>query len=104
MAVDRQLDEPVNEFGVGNAALLPEPRVHADLGEPRYGIYFIHDDFFILRKEEIHPRHALTAQYREGPYCKLFQRRKIFIPGQTWHVIIFHPNRCRCVLVYGQIV
>src|SRR5262249_11676858 len=59
VALQRQLDQPVQQLRIGDAACLPQLGIHADLGEARHGIDLVDvERAGIAVEEAIHPRQA----------------------------------------------
>ena len=56
-----ELNQPVDEFGVGNPACLPKLGIHADFGEAGDRIEFVYKDLAVFGNKEVNPRHALAA-------------------------------------------
>src|ERR1051326_751879 len=59
MSLQGELDQPVDQSPVAQAACLPHARIHADGGEPRDGINLIHQESAgLLLKKKIDAPHA----------------------------------------------
>ena len=66
MALQAKLDQAVEQFGIGNAAGLPELGIHADLREAGHRVDLVEiDRARILVEEEVHSRQPAQVQRDE---------------------------------------
>ena len=65
MALERERDKPVEQLGIGDAALGEELRVDARRGEAGNRVELVDDHLAVGAHEEVDPRHALAVRRDE---------------------------------------
>src|SRR5271156_4049688 len=66
MQLNRQLDQPINQLRIRQSGGFPQLRIHADGGEARNGVQFVHVNLAgALLKEEIAARHPRAVNRAE---------------------------------------
>src|SRR5688572_8037321 len=74
VALQGQLEEALDEVGIGQAGGLPHPRVPAGRGEAGNGVDLVHEDRAAL-EEEVYPGHAGAVDGAEGLHRQLTEAR-----------------------------
>jgi len=81
--LDRELDQAINQLGVGQPGGLPQLWIHADYREAGYGIDLVDVNFVVGGKKNVYARHTPALQ---GFECG---KRRVLHPLQGCRVAGF---------------